>query len=198
MMVQGSRAGKSAAAYAKTVIPEEPGADEIDAVLSGMAAPLGRTGGMDSVELIRRIEQAADLGFGICRTEEAMVKAIGQLEGLERELPNLSVPCASLRYNYGWICALQAKNLLTCTLAGLRAANMRKESRGFHMRHDYRQVDNDNWAVRIVVKDDNGAMTFRTRKAKVTKFEIPSGMEASIPAYIKNQDLNFKNADFRE
>jgi len=198
MIVQGNRAGKSAAAYAKTAALEEPDAAQVDAVIADMAAPLGRTGGMDSAEFIHRIELAADLGFGICRSEEDMVKAIEQLEALKKELPNISVPCNSLKYNFGWIRALQAKNLLSCTLAGLCAANMRKESRGFHMRHDYKEVNNDKWAVRIVVRDDNGTMAFHTRKAKATKYEIPTGKETSIPAYIKNHNLNFKNADFRE
>lgn len=198
MIVQGNRAGKSAAAYTKTAVLEEPDAGQIDAVIADMTVPLGRTGGMDSAEFIHQIEQAADFGFGICRTEVNMVKAIEQLESLQKIFSSISVPCGSLRYNYGWIRSLQAKNLLTCTLAGLRAANMRKESRGFHMRHDYKEVDNDNWAVHIVVNDDNGKMSFRTRKAKETKYEIPSGKEVSIPAYIKNKDLNFKNAVFNK
>jgi hypothetical protein len=32
----------------------------------------------------------------------------------------------------------------------------------------------------------------------VTRYEIPTGMDESIPAYIKHHNLNFKNADFTE
>jgi succinate dehydrogenase/fumarate reductase flavoprotein subunit len=196
MLVQGWKAGRVASEYVKNVALTEQDQDEIVAILEKMAAPLGKATGKTGAQFIKKIEEAADLGFGICRCEANMVKAIAILENLEAELPEISVPCASLHYNFDWIRALQARNLLTCTLAGLKAANMRKESRGFHMRHDHREVNNDQWAVRILVTDQDGQMTFRTRKAKVTKYEIPKGQDESIPTYIKVHDLNFKNADF--
>ena len=138
------------------------------------------------------------MGFGICRYEGNMVKAIEMLDNLSQELPNITASCSSLRYNFDWIRALQAKNLLTCTVAGMKAANMRKESRGFHMRHDYRQVNNDEWAVRITVKEKDGAMDFSTHKPNESKYKIPVGVDESIPVYIKRHNLNFKNANFSE
>jgi succinate dehydrogenase / fumarate reductase flavoprotein subunit len=196
MLVQGWKAGRSAAAYAKSAAPEAPNTSETDAILETLAAPLGKKGGITGIEAIHGIQKAADMGFGICRSEENMTKAVGALETLEKDLENVSVACASTKYNYDWMCAIQAKNLLTCTLAGLRAANMRKESRGFHMRRDYPMVDNDNWAVRILETQKNGAMKLSTKKAKTTCFAIPDGVEESIPVFIKKHDLCFKNADF--
>ncbi|MBQ9941626.1 MAG: hypothetical protein IJP03_01325, partial [Christensenellaceae bacterium] len=121
-----------------------------------------------------------------------------QLEQLEKQLDGISLSCKSPRYNYDWLCVLQAKNLLLCTLAGLRAALMRTESRGFHMRSDYPMVDNDNWAVRIVEQLVDGQMQLSTKKAKETKFAIPTGVEENIPAYVLKNDLCFKNADFSD
>jgi len=196
MLVQGWKAGRAASEYVKNVALTGQDQGKIDAVLEKMAAPLGKAIGKTGAQFMNKIEEAADFGFGICRSEEGMVKAISILEDLEKELPQISVPCTGLRYNFDWIRALQAKNLLTCTLAGLKAANMRKESRGFHMRHDCRGVNNDEWAVRILVTNKDERMTFRTRKAKVTKYEAPKGRNESIPEYIKVHGLNFKNADF--
>ena len=198
MLVQGWKAGRTAGEYIKHTDHIEPDATQIDAILSEISKPLGKSGGINGAQFMQRIEQAADLGFGTCRTEENMTKAISMLDDLLNALPDISVSCTSLRYNFDWIRVLQAKNLLTCTLAGLKAANMRKESRGFHMRHDYRQVNNDDWAVRITVRENDGQMKLSTRKPNATKLEIPGGVEESIPECIKNYDLNFKNANFSE
>ena len=198
MLVQGWKAGRTASEYVKHADLMEPDQAQIDAILSEITAPLNKTGGLTGAQFINQIEQAADLGFGICRYEENMVKAIAKLDELSRELTDITVSCNSLRYNFDWIRALQAKNLLTCTIAGMKAANMRKESRGFHMRHDFRQVNNDDWAVRITVKQKDGAMSFSKRKPNASKYYIPTGVDESIPTYIKRHDLNFKNASISE
>jgi len=198
MLVQGHMAGQSAAAYAKDAGLADPDMSCIDSILETLSAPLGRKGGITGITAIKRIEKAADESFGICRTGEKMEKAIRELENLEKELENVTVECESTKYNFDWIRAMQAKNLLTCTLAGLKAANMRKESRGFHMRHDYRMVDNDDWAVRIVETLKDGKMELSTKKANVTHYDIPDGKDESIPAFIKRHDLCFKNADFNK
>ena len=198
MLVQGWKAGRTAGAFAKHTERAEPEYAQIERILSELSAPLGRTGGMTGIQCVREIERASDEGFGICRSEENLVKSIASLEKLEGELNFISVACASTRYNYDWIRAMQAKNLLTCTLAGLKAANMRKESRGFHMRHDYRMVNNKDWAIRIVEQQKDGKMQFSTRKPNATKFDIPSGVDETIPAYIVHHNLCLKNADFTE
>jgi succinate dehydrogenase / fumarate reductase flavoprotein subunit len=92
--------------------------------------------------------------------------------------------------------ALQAQNLLTCTEAGIRAALMRKESRGFHLRLDYPQVDNDRWAVRIIEEQGENGMMLNEKKPDATKIPVPGGKEANIGEFIIHQKLKFKNSNF--
>ncbi len=135
------------------------------------------------------------MSFGICRSEDNMLKAIAELEKLEKAMENAGVEASGTRYNLDWIRLLSGRNLLTCTLAGIKAAEMRKESRGFHMRHDYRMVNNDEWAVRIVETLKDGRMEFTTKIPKVTKYPITKGIDPTIPDYIVRHDLSFKNAE---
>lgn len=193
MLVQGYKAGQSAASYAKGCEARAYDPAQVEAVLEKISRPLGRTDGISGIAAIKRIEKAADEGFGINRSSEKLEKAIRELDNLAMDMEYLAVKCAGTKYNYDWLRALQAENLLTCTLAGVKAADMRKESRGFHMRSDYQQVDNDNWAVRITETFKNGNMEFDTKRAKVTHYEIPAGKDASIPAFITHNDLCFKN-----
>lgn len=196
MLVQGWKAGHSAGQYAKQVPLEAADQAQIDLILQDMARPLGKTGTFTGVRFLREIETSADNGFGICRSESNLKQSIDTLFALTHQISDICVAGQSLRYNYDFIRALQAKNLLTCTLAGLRAAQMRKESRGFHIRHDYPKVDHTHWARRILVCQGEKGMALSTRLPTVTKIPLPSGTDESIPMFIKNHGLNFKNADF--
>jgi succinate dehydrogenase/fumarate reductase flavoprotein subunit len=194
IMNQGYKAGVCAAEYARNTELKDPEDQDVQHILAEMTAALGRQGAVNGEKLMRMIASAVDSGFGVYRTEERLAETQKELERLEREeLPHVAVPCGSLRYNYDWICALQAKNLLTCTLAGVRAARARKESRGFHLRHDYPQVDNIHWAVHQDIRDDHGKMVFTTRAPKVTRLPIPQRVEKDIPEFMKNEALEFKN-----
>lgn len=194
IMNQGHKAGICAAEYVQTVELEEPDEAQIQDVVAKATDLLGRQGTVNGEKLMRMIAAAVDDGFGVYRTEERLARAQTELERLEREeLPHVAVPCGSLRYNYDWICALQAENLLTCTLAGVRAARARKESRGFHLRQDYPAVDNVHWAVHQDIRDDHEQMVFTTRAPKVTRLPIPQRVEENVPEFMKNEALEFKN-----
>ncbi len=198
MMVQGSRAGLTAAQYAQNTA--QPAIDEQQAnmIFEKVQAPILRTEGANPIAAIKKIHRAADIGFGSIRSEEGLCAALSEIERIrDCELPNLSAQCKSQGYNYERLCAIQAENMLTCTEAGIRAALMRRESRGFHLRSDYPQVDNDRWAVRILEEQGAERMIMSERKPNVTRIPIPNGNEENIPEFLIHQKLKFKNASVR-
>lgn len=196
MMVQGSRAGRSAAQYAQSVV--QPAADEqqVNNILDKIQAPLKRSDGVSPLDAIQKLHRAADTGFGSIRNETGLsgaLHAVGQIR--DGDLPRLTAKCKSPNYNYERLCAIQAENLATCLEAGIRAAMMRRESRGFHLRLDYPEVDNDRFAVRILEEQGSNGMEVSQRKPHVTKITIPSGSNRDIPDFILHHKLKFKNAD---
>ena len=185
MMVQGNRAGISAAQYASNVSSPTPDESRIRATIDKMNAPLAREKGTNVLAVMQRIHKATDRGFGPCRDEAGLSSALGEIETIKKdELPCLAAKCKSRAYNYERLCALQTENLLTCTEAGLRAALARRESRGFHVRSDCPQVDNDRWAVRILEEEGARGMSLTEKRPEVVSIEIPAGKEASIADYI--------------
>ena len=185
MMVQGNRAGISAAQYASSIAPPSVDEAQVRATIEKMNAPLVRDSGANALAAMQMIHRAADRGFGPCRDEAGLTSALREIETIkEDQLPLLSARCKSQEYNYERLCALQAENLLTCAEAGLRAALARKESRGFHVRSDYPQVDNDRWAVRILEEEGVQGMSLTERRPEVVSIEIPAGKEANIADYI--------------
>lgn len=53
-----------------------------------------------------------------------------------------------------------------------RASSMRKESRGWFMREDYPDMDNENWLKWIVVENDNGEMKFSTEDDPIDDYQV--------------------------
>ena len=195
MMVQGNRAGISAANYASSASAPIIDEAQVEAMLDKINAPLTHDQGPNSLAVMQSIHHAADLGFGSHRDEAGLSSALKDVEQIrDDDLPRLTTKCKSQEYNYERLCALQTENLLTCVEAGLRAALMRRESRGFHVRTDYPQVDNDRWAVRILEEQGPKGMMLTERKPEVLSIKIPEGKEANIAEYIVRQKLNFKNA----
>lgn len=198
MMVQGARAGISAAEYAQKA--EQPKTDEkqVNTILNKIKAPILRTEGVNPVATIQKIHRAADQGFGSIRNEEGLRAALAEIEHIkEADLPHLCAQCKSSSYSYERLCALQAENMLTCTEAGIRAALMRRESRGFHLRSDYPQVNNDRFAVRVLEEQGPDHMVMSERKPNVTRISIPGGSEENVPDFMLHQKLKFKNASVR-
>lgn len=53
-----------------------------------------------------------------------------------------------------------------------RAALMRTESRGWHMREDYPKRDDNNWLKWIIIKQQAGKMTLSTEPVPIGKYKF--------------------------
>ena len=102
------------------------------------------------------MEQISDSALGLWRNEEKLLAGIQELERLKKELREASLPDKSLLYNRELLRMIQTENMLLCTRVAAKMAEMRKESRGLHLREDYSYIDNDNWQVRIMSRLVNG------------------------------------------
>lgn len=185
MITQGNRAGKSAAEYAKYTKETDINLEQLESIIQRILRFFKNIDGCNVIEVCENIEKAADRGFSYCRTEESLLQSLEEIERIKNEeIPNVFLRNVTSNYNYEWIKAIQAENMILCTEVGIRAALMRKESRGTHIRLDYPTVDNDNWVVRIIACEKSGSMELSTRKPIVTKMQLPKGKEGSIIEYL--------------
>jgi len=188
MVVQGFKAGESAADYVKGA-GEQKWDDGVAAIGERILESFNRNKGIAPIKVFRAIEKAADKGFGFVRNERGLAATLREIERIrDEDVPRMKVSSRSRAYNYEWIEALQVENLITCVEAGVRAALMRKESRGFHIRSDYPKVDHDNWLVKIVASRKNGSMQLSTRKPRVTRMALPAGTVENIMQYIMDTE----------
>jgi succinate dehydrogenase/fumarate reductase flavoprotein subunit len=65
---------------------------------------------------------------------------------------------------------IDAESMVLCAELFYRASLTRTESRGFHCREDYPEMDNDIWLKWVIVKDVNGEMTVSTEDIPINRY----------------------------
>jgi succinate dehydrogenase / fumarate reductase flavoprotein subunit len=196
MLVQGHTAGESAGRYCADAEEPQIDGEQVESHIERICSPLERAEGISPTEVRKQLEAHADSGFGYFRDEEKIATALAEVERIRRELiPGMVAKSRAQTYNLEWIEALGLENLALCLEAGLRAAQMRKESRGTHIRVDYPTVDHEKFLVRICQELKSDSIELSTRKPVVTRMKPPSGTAQDIMEYALWCEPKFKNAD---
>ena len=149
LLVFGSRAGRSAAEYARS----QPAPQS--ARLSAMAADeqrrldrqfLRKEGGRERIATIRQeMQKAMEEGVGIYRDEEKMQKTCGMLRSLRERFEDILIEDRDSTFNTEIISALELDFMLDVAEAVANSALKRKESRGSHTRTDFPKRDDANF-----------------------------------------------------
>lgn len=181
MLAHGLEAGENAAVYAQNAEIHE--ADNREALLEKLFAPLKREEGQSPLNVMHQIEVICDEGFNFFRDGEGLERAEKLMSALRDELENMKASPARA-YNNEWISAALADNLSLCALMGIRAASMRTESRGTHMRTDYLATDHKNQLSNIVFKLKGEALVWERKVPKAIYLKLPEQDAPTIPDYI--------------
>ena len=167
--VFGKRAGENAAKFAKSNAQMSIDRKDVEREIKQVENPLGRRKGKKPAQVKNRLAELMWEKVGIFRTRSELQEAVTEIERIRRkEMPQLYVEGTGRRYNHEWIKALEVENMVLTAEAIAKAALMREESRGAHYRRDFPKTDNKNWLVNIIVRNDNGVMTFGITPVVVT------------------------------
>ncbi len=150
LLVFGRRAGLGASEYAegRTGTPSVDNS-EVDSVIEGALAPLGRDGGESPYDLQNDLQETMQSLVGIIRTESELTAADEALGELDERAANLSVSGAT-PYNPGWNLATDLPSMLAVSRLVTGGAIQRKESRGGHTRDDFPGPDPEMGKVNFV------------------------------------------------
>ncbi len=199
MLVQGNRAGISAAEYANECDPLPEQAGKLgEEYLSALSMPEVKKDGISPIQALRKMEEIADYGFNYVRDKSHIEKSIDDLKQFEREvLPNLSLSNLNPVYNLEYLNYFAVRNLFLCLKMGLQAAGLREESRGSHIRVDFPAVDHGRFLKRTVFHQINGACQVDFQTPNVVKFPLPEGRDETIIAYLFNEKHNYLRPKMR-
>ena len=91
--------------------------------------------------------------MGYVKSEAGMASAPRRARGRSRApVSRMGLGSVSRNWNYDWVEALDAEDMLDVCELTIRASMQRKESRGYFFREDYPRIDNRNWLRHTVAK----------------------------------------------
>lgn len=171
-LVFGAIAGKNAAIRAFSTDLPEIDKEQLDAERERVFKLRRQKSadGIRPVALKRKMQKLMWEKAGLVRDAVGLKQTMEILDTMMAEdLPKLVIADVD-RCNFEWIETLEMENLLTIAEMTVRSALMREESRGAHYRLDFRETDNTNWLVNIVItKSKNDRMHLSTIPAVLTK-----------------------------
>ncbi len=167
--VFGKIAGENAAKYAQKM--EKPSVDlaHVENEIEHAQSFLERRDGIRPVEVRTRLANLMWDKVGIFRTGKELQEAVSEIKRMQREvIPRLCATGQGTRYNHEWINSFEVENMVLTAEMIAKAALMREETRGAHYRKDFPKIDNKNWFVSILIKQEKGKMTFKKIPVVVT------------------------------
>jgi succinate dehydrogenase/fumarate reductase flavoprotein subunit len=154
-LVFGKIVGKAAAEFSKQI--------ELETFeVKGAAEDLFLV--KDAVGIRMKIQKTMCENVDIIRDATKMIKALDRIRELEQVFDKSKIGGLKMDENLKRTFELRA--MLTVSEAIVRSALLRKESRGAHYRSDFQRMDDDNWKVSIICRNEEGEMKIFTEKVK--------------------------------
>jgi len=164
----GMMCARSAADTAKTL--DMPAVDEqqIEACAERAYAPMRRENGVKAKEVVRLVQKA------VGPMEQSVYMSAHRIETGLRYVEKAKVMLGQLQANdfHELLNCHEAEAAVLSAEMQFRASQMRKESRGWFLREDYPDMDNENWLKWIIVKKQDGAMTLSTEDVPYEKWPV--------------------------
>jgi succinate dehydrogenase / fumarate reductase flavoprotein subunit len=149
--VFGKRAGRTAAAYAKTAkfidLPENSAAR----VVAQLEEIRTRPDGERVSDVRKELQETMDANAQVFRTDESLKQALADIRVLQERYSRVSVQDKGKMFNTDLLEALELGFLLDIAEVTVIAALNRKESRGGHFREDYPDRDDANFMQHTMI-----------------------------------------------
>jgi succinate dehydrogenase/fumarate reductase flavoprotein subunit len=166
--VSGIWGGTYAARFAASASEPEVDVEQVARFKEEIYAPIKRKEGVPPDEVIRLVQEVVvPMKYNMVRHESRLREALLRIEGIKGKLPYLWAK----DLHYLMKCH-EAMAMVLCAEMLFRAALMRTESRGWHYREDYPEMDNKNWLKWIIVKQVDGEMKLFTEPVPIEKYKI--------------------------
>ena len=131
-------------------------------------APLERTDGVGAKDVIREVQRAVGpMENSVFMSGDRIKKALEYVD----KAAELSKTLKASDF-HDLISCHEAEAIVLSAQMLFLAAQMRKESRGWFLREDYPDMDNENWLKWIIVKNVDGEMVFETEDVPYEKWPI--------------------------
>ncbi len=141
---------------------------QVQALKDRMLAPIRRTVGVFPADIQSGVQDVmGKIKYSGLKSEDRLVEALGTISELKAGLSQLIA-----RDPHYLAACNEAESMVLCGEMFLRASLERKESRGWHFREDYPEMDNEKWLKWITLKDAEGQMTVSTENVPIERYTV--------------------------
>lgn len=150
---------------------------QIEKAIDRIEAPLAREAGVTAKEVIAVVQQAmAPVEQSVVMHGDRIAKAMTYVEKAKEMVGDMYA-----KDLHGVMECLEAEAMVTSAELHYKAADMRKESRGWFLREDYPEMDNENWFKWINAKLVDGEIVLSTEELPtddwfISLYELTTGL----------------------
>jgi succinate dehydrogenase / fumarate reductase, flavoprotein subunit len=171
-VISAGWAGPSAARYAADAASAEIGYSEAKELKENTFAPMQpnkKYSPLDAISVLQDV--TAPMKYNLRRSKERLEEALVSLENVKQKLPELQAK----DFHYLSKCH-EVKSMTLCAELTFKASLTRTESRGFHFREDYPELDNKNWLKWIILKQEDNTIKISTQPVPISRYKVkPAG-----------------------
>jgi succinate dehydrogenase/fumarate reductase flavoprotein subunit len=172
------RGGPAAARYAGQV--SDLGladAEQAHALKRAFMEPLERERGIHPLELVKQIQNAiVPLGYCMYKSKERLEEALAMVLDVKAQIPRLK----ATDFHHLAACN-EVRSMVHDAENFYRASLERKESRGWHIREDYPERNDEEFLKWIIIKDNKGEMEVASERVPIERYPYkPSPVVTNI------------------
>lgn len=156
LLVFGRRAGEAAGAYARSHPPVRIADEDVARLEAALRAPF-EAKGVPAATILDELGTLMMEDAGVFRSAERLQRGFERLESLRRRAGSVQAK-GSPRFNPGFDAALAVSGMIDLSIAIVRSAILRTESRGAHTRIDFPARDPDLQKVNSVTTSGSDGM----------------------------------------
>lgn len=163
----GIIAGTSASQFARDNHFSEVDPTQIEKVENKIDTLLNQKDGIDPEQIIWEIKNLIQpVEYTGYKSEERLQEGLDRVLELKEKLPGLTAIDP-----HGISAANECESIVLGAEMFFRASLERKETRGWHIREDYKQRDDENFLKWIVLEDNAGQMTVSTEDIPIDRYQ---------------------------
>ena len=141
---------------------------QVETCTERVYAPMLRENGVKAKDVVRLVQKAVGpMEQAVYMSAHRIETALRYIEKAKELLGNLQADDFHELLN-----CHEAEAAVLSAEMQFRASQMRKESRGWFLREDYPEMDNENWLKWIIVKKQGDAMTLSTEDVPYEKWPV--------------------------